>query len=81
MRRWDLSKWEKIRVSSRMVGFKEPLNYERFKNSCRVSFELMREQNLGEEEQRTVGGIWLNRLCDQLQPLADIQPEGVVGTI
>jgi hypothetical protein len=41
-------------------------------------FELMREQNLSEEEQRAVGGIWLNRLCDQLQPLADVQPEDIV---
>jgi hypothetical protein len=32
-------------------------NYERFKNSCRVSFELMREQNLSEEEQQAIGGI------------------------
>ena len=35
------------------------------------AFELMREQNLSEEEQRAVGGIWLNRQRDQLQPLAD----------
>jgi hypothetical protein len=32
-------------------------------------FELMREQNLSEEEQRAVGGIWLNRLRDQLSLL------------
>jgi hypothetical protein len=31
-----------------------------------------REQNLNEEEQRAVGGIWLNHLHDQLQPLADV---------
>jgi hypothetical protein len=37
-------------------------------------FELMREQNLSEEEQRAIGGIWLNRLRDQLQALADVQP-------
>jgi hypothetical protein len=46
-----------------------------------VSFELMREQNLSEEEQQAVSGIWLNCLRDQVQPLADIQPEDIVETI
>ena len=37
-------------------------------------FELMREQN------HSGGVIWLNRLRDQLQPLADGQPEDIVET-
>ena len=41
----------------------------------------MRERNLSEEEQQTVGGIWLNHLRGQLQPLADVQPEDIVETI
>jgi hypothetical protein len=41
----------------------------------------MRERNLSEEEQRAVGGIWLNRLCDRLQPFVDVQPEDIVETI
>ena len=74
-----------MRVSPRMVeGFKESLNYEiqeQLQSQLHDVFELMREQNLSEEEQRTVGGIWLNRLHDQLQPLADVQPGGIVETI
>jgi hypothetical protein len=42
-------------------------------NQLRDVFELMREQNLNEEEQRAVGGIWLNRL---LQPLVDVRYRG-----
>jgi hypothetical protein len=44
-------------------------------------FELMWKQNISGGEQRAVGGIWLNRLRDQLQPLADVQPGDVVETI
>jgi hypothetical protein len=41
MRLWGLSKWKKMRVSPRMVErFEESLNYEIFKNSCRVNFMM-----------------------------------------
>jgi hypothetical protein len=46
---------------------------EQLQNHLYDVFELMREQNLNEEEQRAVGGIWLNRL---LQPLADVRYRG-----
>jgi hypothetical protein len=49
-------------------GFKESLIQEQLQNQLYDVFELMQEQNLNEEEQRTVGGIWLR---DRLQPLAD----------
>jgi hypothetical protein len=71
MRRWDLSKWEKMRVSPRMVGRVQRILelreiQEQLQSQLYDVFELMREQNLSEEEQRAVGGIWLNRLRDQL---------------
>jgi len=54
---------------------------ERLQNQLYDAFELMRERNLSEGEQRAVGGIWLNCLRDQLQPLADVQPEDIVEKI
>jgi hypothetical protein len=54
---------------------------ERLQSQLYDVFELMREQNLSEEDQRAVGSIWLNRLRDQLQPLADVQPGDIVETI
>jgi hypothetical protein len=45
---------------------------EQLQNQLYDVFELMREQNLNEVEQRVVGGIWLNRLRDQLQPLTGV---------
>ena len=41
----------------------------------------MQERNLSEEKQQAVGGIWLGRLCEQLQPLTNVQPEDIIVEI